>query len=68
MDLTPSNKQVIDSKTHYQLLQKWRFSGTGNAWLQGGTGEYWGKRMAELKAKDPAAAVRDSKDLGWENG
>jgi len=65
MELNEQNKKIIDSKTHFQLLDKWRFSSSGDRWLQGETGEYWGKRIAELKEKDPATAVKNSKTLGW---
>lgn len=65
MDLTFENKQYIDSLSHYDLLRRWRFAPVGDTMFQGETGEYWGKRMAELKAKDPTQAVRDSKDLGF---
>lgn len=66
MDLTPERKKQIDAMSHYQLLETWRFSPTGNPWMQGETGEYWGKRMAELRDADPSAAVRNSKDIGWD--
>ena len=54
MDLTPENKQYIDGLSHYDLLSHWRFAPVGNKWFQGETGEYWQKRMIELKEKDPA--------------
>ncbi len=65
MNLTPENKTFIDSRTHLQLLDRWRFSRAGDPWFQGETGEYWGKRMAELRDADRAQAVADSKLLGW---
>ena len=48
MKLTPGNKKHIDSLSHYQLLSKWRFAPSGDESFQGETGDYWGKRMAEL--------------------
>ena len=63
MDLTPENKAHIDSLNHYGLLSKWRFAPSGDPWFQGETGQYWGKRMNELRDKDPGQAVQDSKDL-----
>jgi hypothetical protein len=63
MDLTEENKKYIDSLSHYDLLSHWRYAPSGDKWFQGETGEYWGKRMAELRAKDPAQAVADSKAL-----
>ncbi len=65
MNLTPQNKAKIDAMTHNALLRHWRFGGVGDPWFQGETGKYWGKRMAQLKAEDPAQAVADSKSIGW---
>lgn len=65
MELTPENKTYIDSLSYRELLSKWRFAPVGDKWFQGETGKYWGKRMAELKAKDPGAAVAASKSIGW---
>ena len=65
MDLTESNKAIIERKSYYELLERWRFGISGDPWLQGETGTYWARRMAELKAKDPSGAVSDSKALGW---
>ncbi len=65
MELTKERKAKIDSKDHYQLLQGWRFASIGDPMFQGDSGDYWGKRMAELKAKNPAQAVANSKDLSF---
>jgi len=65
MDLTPENKEKIDSMSYEQLLSKWRFAPVGDPWFQGETGHYWGKRMAELRAKG-ADHVAASKRIGWE--
>lgn len=65
MKLTKKNKTHIDNLDYYGLLFCWRNSKSGDKWFQGETGNYWGKRMGELKAKDPAAAVQASKDIGW---
>lgn len=65
MKLTSENKKAIDGQNYARLLAKWRFAPPGEAWLQGETGKYWGDRMAELRDKDPAAAVQISKDLGF---
>lgn len=64
MELTEDNKRFIDSQSHWQLLAKWRFTKAGDPWFQGETGEYWGKRMAELRNANPDQAVADSKDIG----
>ena len=66
MNLTPENKATIDALSHYELLRRWRNSPGGDPWFQGETGDYWGKRMAELRDKDPGGAVADSKSIGWD--
>ena len=48
MKLTP-DKAYIDSLSYEQLLSKWRFAPIGDPWFQGETGDYWGKRMKELR-------------------
>ena len=65
MELTEKNKAFIDSMSHRSLLSKWRFSPSGDPWFEGETGKYWGQRMKELRKKDPAQAVQDSKDLSF---
>ena len=62
MDVTPEIKKVIDDKSYRSLLYGWRFAGSSDEIMQGESGEYWGKRMAEIK---PANHVQISKDLGW---
>lgn len=64
MDLTPKNKTYIDSLSYEQLLSRWRFAPVGDPWFRGETGDYWGKRMAELRAQG-ADHVGASKRLGW---
>lgn len=65
MVLTEANKKHIDSLSYYGLLSEWRFAPVGSPWFQGETGDYWGKRMAELRDAG-ADHVGASKDLGWE--
>ena len=65
MDLTPENKKHIDSLGYEALLSRWRFATVGDAWFQGETGDYWGKRMAELRSADPDGHVAASKSIGW---
>jgi len=65
MTLTPENKAYIDSLSYESLLSQWRFAPVGNPWFQDETGKYWGERMAELSAQDPAGAVQASKNIGW---
>jgi hypothetical protein len=65
MDLTPKNKTYIDSLPYNALLSRWRFAPVGDSMFQGETGDYWGKRLAELRDKDPDGHVRASKNIGW---
>lgn len=65
MNLTPENKAHIDSYSYYGLLSHWRFAPAGDPWFQGETGDYWSKRMKELRDKG-ADHVDASKALGWE--
>lgn len=65
MTLTSENKQHIDGLSYYSLLDRWRFAPAGDPWFQGETGDYWAKRMAELRAQDPDGHVQASKAIGW---
>lgn len=65
MKLTPENKAIIDGKNIEQLLQKVRFAPIGDPWFQDETGDYWLKRMAELRDANPGAYVAASKNIGW---
>jgi hypothetical protein len=64
MTLTPENKKDIDSLSYEELLRKWRFAPAGEPWFQGETGDYWAKRMAELREQHPDP-VGVSKRIGW---
>ena len=68
MELTQQNKEHIDSLSYEQLLERWRYAAVGDPWFQGETGDYWGKRMSELRAKPGGNAkhVAASKKIGWE--
>jgi hypothetical protein len=67
MKLTPENKAKIDSMSYQQLLHRWRFAKIGDPWFLDDTGEYWGKRMAELRnlPGGDKEHVRASKAIGW---
>ena len=67
MKLTPERKQHIDSLGYESLLSRWRFAPAGDPWFQDETGNYWGVRMAELRAQPGGqeAHVGASKRLGW---
>ena len=62
--LTPQNKAHIAGLSYEGLLRKWRFAPVGDPWFQGETGDYWSKRMAELRDAG-ADHVGASKALGW---
>lgn len=64
MDLTPENKDYIDSLDYKQLLRHWRFAPVGDKWMQGETGEYWGKRMNEIRILCDHVAI--SKQVGFQ--
>lgn len=66
MKLTEDIKKHIDSLAYHQLLARWRFAPSGDAWFQGETGEYWAKRMSNLRAEPGGqeAHVSASKSLG----
>ncbi len=66
MELTPENKTHIDGLSYEELLRHNRYAPPGDPWFSGATGTYWIKRMAELRAADPGAAVAASKRIGWE--
>ena len=65
MELTPKNKEYIDGLIYEQLLSHWRFAPAGDQWFQGETGDYWAKRMKELRDSG-ADHVRTSKKIGWD--
>lgn len=65
MILTPENKKHIDSLSYERLIAHWRFAPIGDEWFHGETGDYWAKRMAELRAAG-ADHVGASKRIGWE--
>ncbi|HBC94343.1 MAG TPA: hypothetical protein DCZ10_15950 [Pelotomaculum sp.] len=62
MDLTEKSKKYIDSLSYESLLARWRFAPVGDPWFQGETGDYWRKRMSEIKPQNHAGI---SKRVGW---
>jgi len=68
MKLTEENKKHIDSLGYEQLLSHWRFAALGDRWFEGETGEYWSKRMSELRSMPGGddEHIRASKSLGWD--
>lgn len=68
MKLTDELKTQIDNKTYEQLLSKWRNAPIGDPIFMDESGEYWGKRMAELRSQ-PGGDIRHtaaSKQIGWD--
>lgn len=68
MDLTPENKKYIDGLSYQSLLSHWRFAPIGDKWFMGETGNYWSKRMSELRNKPGGddEHIRSSKSIGWD--
>ena len=66
MQLTEENKAHINAMSIEQLLSRWRFAPIGDPWFQDETGDYWGKRMSELRAQDNDQYVTASKSIGWQ--
>lgn len=67
MKLTDEVKKKIDLMGYEDLLSRWRFAPAGDPWFQGETGDYWSKRMAELRAAPGGDEVHvaASKRIGW---
>lgn len=67
MDMTDELKAKIDAKSYRELLEQWRNAPLGAEPFQGESGEYWGKRMAELRAEPDGddRHVKASKSIGW---
>jgi hypothetical protein len=65
--LTPELKAKIDSKSYQDLLYDWRFTPVGDTTFQGESGEYFSKRMAELRSAPGGNEkhVSASKKIGW---
>lgn len=67
MELTEENKKHIDAMSYEGLLSGWRSAPPGYPWFQGETGQYWSKRMADLRAQPGGEGrhVAASKSIGW---
>ena len=64
MTLTDANKAHIDALSYTELLSRWRYAPVGDPWFQDETGQYWSKRMAQLREQG-ANHVAASKQIGW---
>lgn len=65
MKLTEENKAYIDKLSYHSLLERWRCVPIGDEWFMEETGEYWGKRMQELRNRPETDHVAVSKAIGW---
>jgi len=68
MKLTPENKAHIDSMSYEGLLKRVRYAPAGDPWFQDETGNYWMKRMRDMRDKPDGDTehTRASKSIGWE--
>lgn len=68
MKLTPEIKAEIDSKDYRQLLARWRHAPIGDPMFQGETGEYWGRKMGEMRRAPGGEEIHvaASKSVGWD--
>jgi len=58
-------KDWIDNSTYEELLRKWRFSNSGDPYLEGEVGVYFAAVMKQKRDENPEEAVRASKNIGW---
>jgi len=67
MELTPKLKSEIDAMSYGQMLSQWRFAPVGDPMFAGESGEYFGRRMKELRNQPSGNAthVAASKAIGW---
>lgn len=68
MKLTEERKRYIDGLSYYSLLSRWRNATGGDKIFMGETGDYWAKRMKELREEPDGDArhVSASKSIGWD--
>jgi len=60
-------KKWIDDSSYETLLDRWRFSPSGDPIFQGEMGDYYKKVMFEKRdALPPGEAANCSKRIGWE--
>jgi len=64
--MTDETKKSIDDMDYESMLGFWRNAPSGHPMLQGKTGQYYSKVMAEKRSKAGGAAhVAASKSIGW---
>jgi hypothetical protein len=65
--MNPVDKAWIDQASYEQLLEYWRNAPAGDRMFKGETGDYYDKVMKQRKEEiGHAAAVRASKNIGWD--
>lgn len=67
MILTEALQREIDALSYVELLRRWRFAPTGDQMFQGESGDYFARRMAQLRA-EPGGQDKHtsaSKAIGW---
>lgn len=66
MELTEELKKRIDSMSYGELLSLWRFAAVGTPLFLGASGDYFAKRLSEMRDKvGDEEHVATSKRLGW---
>lgn len=67
MNLTPEVKSQIDSMSYTAMLSRWRFAAVGDPMFQGERGDYFAKRMKELREQPGGQEqhVSASKSISW---
>lgn len=60
--MTAEQKQKIDSMSHFELAELWRFGRSENPLFQGECGKYFRDRFFSMGGMNPTL----SKELGWD--
>lgn len=63
---TPEDKARIDLLSVYQLLETVRYAPVGDERMSGEAGDYWLRRLTEVRAQNEEAYVAASKEIGWD--
>ena len=64
--IDPDLKEWIDNANYYALMNRWRFSKSGDPAFQDEAGDYYKEVMSAMREKvGPAEHTRISKNLGF---
>ena len=64
--MSPKQKEWIDNATYIQLLERWRYSPTGDLMFEGDTSQYYSETMRRKRNEvGEEAHVAASKLIGW---